>query len=155
VYKKILIPNDGSPLSNAAAQAGIAFAREAGAEVVGLFVAPDYLYPIYMDVMPSASPTQQEHEAAMRKAGEMYLAETKKAAVEAGIKYSDVTWISDATADKIVATAKDRQCDLIFMGSHGRSGWRQLLLGSVTSKVLATCDVPVLVYRSHRPASSA
>ena len=50
-------------------------------------------------------------------------------------------------------------CDLIFMGSHGRSGWGQLLLGSVTNKVLSHTTKPVLVHRlisepapaEHRP----
>jgi nucleotide-binding universal stress UspA family protein len=155
MYKKILIPTDGSLLANAAARAGIAFASEVGAEVVGLFVAPDYMYPIYVDTIPSNYPTQEGHETAMRKAGEMYLAEMEKGAADAGLVYSSVTLFSDTPAEKIVDTAKDRQCDLIFMGSHGRSGLRQLLLGSVTGKVLATCDVPVLVYRSSREAALA
>lgn len=155
MYKKILIPVDGSLLSNAAAHAGLAFAREVGAEVVGLFVAPEYLYAVYVDVMPSNPPSQEAHEAAMRKAGDLYLAEIKKEATAAGLRYADVTLFSDAPAEKIVETAANRQCDLIFMGSHGRSGIRQLLVGSVTSKVLATCDVPVLVYRAPRHASPA
>jgi len=153
VYKKILIPTDGSPLANAAARAGVAFASEIGAEIVGLFVAPDYMYPIYVDMIPSNYPTREGHEAAMRKAGEMYLADMEKGAADAGLAYSSITLFSDMPAEKIVKTATDRQCDLIFMGSHGRSGLRQLLLGSVTAKVLATCEVPVLVYRSTREAA--
>lgn len=155
MYKKILIPTDGSPLANAAAQAGIAFASEVGAEVIGLFVAPDYMYAIYVDMIPANYLTQEGHEAAMRKAGEIHLANMEKGAAAAGLVYSGVTLFSDMPAEKIVKTAKDRQCDLIFMGSHGRSGLRQLLLGSVTAKVLATCDIPVLVYRSSREASRA
>lgn len=155
VYKKILIPTDGSPLANAAAHAGIAFASEVGAEVIGLFVAPDFMYPIYVDTISGNYPTQEGHEAAMRKAGETYLADIEKGAADAGLVYSSVTLFSDTPAEKIVKTAKDKQCDLIFMGSHGRSGLRQLLLGSVTTKVLATCDIPVLVYRSSREASRA
>jgi nucleotide-binding universal stress UspA family protein len=46
-----------------------------------------------------------------------------------------------------VAVAEAQQCDLIFMGSHGRSGWGQLLLGSVTNKVLSHTTRPVLVHR--------
>ena len=48
---------------------------------------------------------------------------------------------------KIVEVAAERHCDLIFMGSHGRSGWGQLLLGSVTNKVLSHSKIPVLVHR--------
>ena len=50
-------------------------------------------------------------------------------------------------ADGIVQGAIDYQCDLIFIGSHGRSGFSRLLLGSVTTKVLALTHSPVLVYR--------
>jgi nucleotide-binding universal stress UspA family protein len=52
-----------------------------------------------------------------------------------------------APAEAILATAESQGCDLIFMGSHGRSGWGQLLLGSVTNKVLSHTTKPVLVHR--------
>jgi nucleotide-binding universal stress UspA family protein len=51
--------------------------------------------------------------------------------------------------------AEERGCDLIFMGSHGRSGWGQILLGSVTNKVLSHTTKPVLVHRLiDEPASA-
>jgi nucleotide-binding universal stress UspA family protein len=53
---------------------------------------------------------------------------------------------------EIVRVAQETHCDLIFMGSHGRSGLGQLLLGSVTTRVLATCQIPVLVYRAKHSA---
>jgi nucleotide-binding universal stress UspA family protein len=58
-----------------------------------------------------------------------------------------MTAFSDSAALKIVDVAEQQQCDLIFMGSHGRSGWGQLLLGSVTNKVLSHTSKPVLVHR--------
>ena len=146
MYKKILIPTDGSALSNAAAHAGVTFARQLGAEVVGIHVAPEYQYPIYAEVIPPDYPTLEGHNAEMRKAGEIYLGEIEKAATAAGVKFSGKTVISDRTAQEIVAAVDEQHCDLIFIGSHGRSGWQRLLLGSVTSKVLATSQIPVLVY---------
>jgi nucleotide-binding universal stress UspA family protein len=63
--------------------------------------------------------------------------------------------IFDATALKIVGIAEQEGCDLIFMGSHGRSGWGQILLGSVTNKVLSHTTRPVLVHRLiHEPAAT-
>ena len=50
-------------------------------------------------------------------------------------------------ADGIVQAAADQGCDLIFIGSHGRSGLSRLLLGSVTAKVLSLASTAVLVYR--------
>lgn len=146
MYKKILVPTDGSPISAAAARAGVAFAAKIGAEIVGIFVAPEYQYPIYVEMIPPNFPTEEEHKESMRKAGEIYLGEIKKAADDAGLKFSGMTVFSNATAQEIVAAAGQTGCDLIFMGSHGRSGWRKLLLGSVTSKVLSICTTPVLVH---------
>jgi nucleotide-binding universal stress UspA family protein len=155
VYKKILIPTDGSSFSIAAAQAGVELARQLGAEVAGIHVAPEYQFPIYAEVIPPDYPTQEGHTAEMRRAGAIYLAEIEKAATGAGLKYSGTTVISDRTAQQIVAAADEQHCDLIFMGSHGRSGWQRLLLGSVTAKVLAISQIPVLVYRPKQDAAPA
>jgi nucleotide-binding universal stress UspA family protein len=77
-----------------------------------------------------------------------------RACEQAGLKHSCMTVFSDATALKIVDVAEQQGCDLIFMGSHGRSGWGQILLGSVTNKVLSHTAKPVLVHRLiNEPAS--
>jgi nucleotide-binding universal stress UspA family protein len=149
VFNKILIPTDGSPLANAAALAGIKFAGELAAEIIGIFVAPEYRYPIYVEVIPPDFPTQEEYEALMRETGEAYFAEMRKAALAAGLKFMEIITFSDATARVIADTADQQRCDLIFMGSHGRSGWAQLFLGSVTSRVLALARIPVLVHKAH------
>ena len=61
--------------------------------------------------------------------------------------HSAITAFADSAALKIVEVAEQHDCDLIFMGSHGRSGLGQLLLGSVTNKVLSHTLKPVLVHR--------
>lgn len=150
MYKKILIPTDGSTLANSAAVAGVDFAKQLGAEIVGIFVAPEYQYPIYVEVIPPSFPTEEEYRASMHKAGEIYLDAIREAAKTAGVKFSEVIVFSDAVAQEIVRTAQASNADLIFIGSHGRSGWQQALLGSVTTKVLSTCNIPVLVHRAKR-----
>lgn len=153
MYKKILVPTDGSSIATAAARAGVEFARQSRAEVVGIFVAPDYQYPIYTEMLPPDYQTEEEYKASMRKAGGGYLGEIRKAADAGKVKFSQTIAFSDRTAQQIVDTAQRNGCDLIFIGSHGRSGWGQLLLGSVTSKVLSACEIPVLVYRlTKKPA---
>jgi nucleotide-binding universal stress UspA family protein len=147
MYKKILVPTDGSSIATAAARVGVQLAKECGAEVIGIYVAPNYAYPIYAESIPADYQTEQQYKASMLKAAEAYLGEIRKACSATGVKYSESIAFSDKTAQQIVDTAKAKGCDLIFIGSHGRSGWGQLLLGSVTSKVLSTCDIPVLVYR--------
>lgn len=147
VYKKILIPTDGSAFSTAAAHAGVAFAKVVGAEIVGIHVAPEYQFPIYAEMIPPNLPTQEGHNEEMLRTGGFYLGEIEKLATAAGLKFSGRTVISDRTAQEIVSAAEQQNCDIIFMGSHGRSGLQRLLLGSVTSKVLALSHIPVLVYR--------
>ena len=156
MYKKILIPTDGSELSSATALAGVEFAKQNGIEIVGIFVAPEYQYPIYVEMIPPSYPTEEEYQTSMRKAGEIHLGAIQKAAESAGVKFSGIIVFSDAVAREIVHVAVQNSCDLIFMGSHGRSGWGQAILGSVTTKVLSTCQIPVLVHRLKKePVSSA
>jgi nucleotide-binding universal stress UspA family protein len=150
MYKKILIPTDGSELSAKAAQAGIEFARQIAAEVIGVHVAPEYQYPVSVEIIAPGYPSEEEYETAVRKTGDGYLAEMKSAAQEAGLRFSGITVFSGKPAQKIVQVAEEQDCDLIFIGSHGRGGLEQLLLGSVTAKVLSLCQIPVLVYRMKR-----
>jgi nucleotide-binding universal stress UspA family protein len=149
MYKKILIPTVGSDLSKAAARAGVEFAKEQRADVFGIFVAPEYANPIYVEMVP---PTEAEYKDALIKTGREYLSEIEQAANAAGLPFLGFIEFSNSPAIEIVRVAEENHCDLIFMGSHGRSGLGQLLLGSVTSRVLATCQIPVLVYRAKHSA---
>jgi nucleotide-binding universal stress UspA family protein len=155
VFKKILLPTDGAPLSAAVARAGVAFASEVGAEIIGIFVAPGYHYPVYVDIVPPNYPSEEEYLASLRTTGQNYLQEIQQAAAEAGVKYSGITVFSNSAAQEIVKAAEESGCDLIFMGSHGRSGWGKLLLGSASSRVLSMSCIPVLVYRPKQDAAAA
>lgn len=151
MYSKILLPTDGSELSNACVNAGIEFARQLNAGIVAVFVASNYQYPIYVDIIPPNTPTEADYQAAMRVLGESYLQPIREAAEKAGLGFQAVIQFNDSPAREIVHTAQQTGCDLIFMGSHGRSGLGQFLLGSVTTKVLSSCQIPVLVHRiKHR-----
>jgi nucleotide-binding universal stress UspA family protein len=98
-------------------------------------------------MVPVGYATPQEHRKMTEKAAASYLGVIEKAARAAGVRCEAVTVTSDFPADTILATAKKRGCDLVFMGSHGRRGLRGALLGSETQKVLAEGKLPVLVYR--------
>ena len=147
MFKKILLPTDGSDLSNAAINAGIEFAKQIQAEVVAVFVAGNYQYPIYIDIIPPNTPTEEEYRLAMQGLGESYFEKIKTEAAASGIQFTSVTCFNDSPAKEIVHIAQEHHCDLIFIGSHGRSGVGQLLLGSTTNKVLSLCNIPVLVHR--------
>lgn len=147
MYRKILITTDGSAVSQHTACAGVKFAQQMGAEVLALFVAPEYQYPVYVEIIPPSYPSEEEYIAQMRRMGEEYMGKITRSCAGAKLQYQCMTAFSDSAALKIVDVAEQEGCDLIFMGSHGRSGWNQLLLGSVTNKVLSHTTKPVLVHR--------
>lgn len=147
MYRKILIATDGSAVSSKTACAGVGFAQQMGAEVLVLFVAPEYQYPIYVEIIPPSYPSEEEYRAAMRRAGAGHTQDVVEACARRGVPCEAQTAFAENAALKIVEVAASAGCDLIFMGSHGRSGWGQLLLGSVTNKVLSQSKIPVLVHR--------
>lgn len=147
MYQKILITTDGSAVSRHTANAGVELARQLGAQVLVLYVAPAYQYPVYVEIVPPAYPSEEEYMAHMQQVGDEHTGSIVQVARQAGLSSEGLTVFADSAALKIVEVADERNCDLIFIGSHGRSGWGQLLLGSVTNKVLSHTTRPVLVHR--------
>ncbi|ALM84772.1 universal stress protein [Bordetella sp. N] len=148
MFKKILIPTDGSPLSAQAANAGVCFARSVGAEVVALYVTQPFAATIGFDGMAAAyAITDEDYEKASGEQSTRYLKLVLDRAETAGVKATSRAVSNFNVADGIVQAAEETGCDLIFIGSHGRSGLSRLLLGSVTAKVLSLAHTGVLVYR--------
>jgi nucleotide-binding universal stress UspA family protein len=148
MYKKILLPIDGSDIARAAALDGVTLAASEGAQAVGMFVTDPYqiifTFPGYI---PVAYPSKKEYEADVNRIANEHLQAVAEAAAKAGVKWSQMVVSAKLPDQAIVDTAKAEKCDLIVMGSHGRGGLGQLLLGSVTHKVLTHCHIPVLVHR--------
>src|SRR5690606_27729958 len=148
MFKKILIPTDGSPLSVQSASAGIEFAHSVGAEVVALHVTQPFAATIGFDGMAAAyAITDESYEKAAAEQAQEYLQTVLDMATAKGVKAESLSVSNFNVADGIVQAAVDKECDLIFIGSHGRSGLSRLLLGSVTAKVLSLSTLAVLVYR--------
>jgi nucleotide-binding universal stress UspA family protein len=139
MYKTILLPTDGSPISRKAVKQGIAFAKGIGAKVVGFYSPQDYRTALYV--------SQAEFDAAAKEAAQKQLAWIERAAADAGVRYEGLYKVSYAPWEAIIETAKKKKCDLIFMGSHGRRGLAGVVLGSQTTKVLTHSKIPVLVAR--------
>lgn len=146
MYKKILLPVDGSTLSNATALAGIRFAEGLSAEIVGLYVATTYQYPGVM-MMPPTYQTQDDYERSLREVGESFFTAATKEAEKRRVTFSWTIKFGDKVAHEIAKMAREDNYDLIFIGSHGRNGWGQLILGSVTNKLMSLSEIPVLVHR--------
>jgi nucleotide-binding universal stress UspA family protein len=150
MFKHILIPTDGSPLSRAAGTAGVELARRLGARVTGLFAAPAPTPIVYRALLPVGYMPQDRRAALIRRAATRYLEAIETAARRAGVRCDRVSVTDEYPAHAILATAEKRGCDLIFMASHGRRGVAGRLLGSETQRVLAASPIPVLVYRARR-----
>ena len=157
MYKRILLPIDGSDIARAAALDGVTLAASEGARAVGMFVTDPYqiIFTFPGDI-PVAYPSKKEYEADVNRIANEHLQAVADAAAKAGVKWSQLVVSAKLPDQAIVDTAKAEKCDLIVMGSHGRGGLGQLLLGSVTHKVLTHCHIPVLVHRptaKKRPAA--
>jgi len=145
MYKRILVPTDGSPVAEAAAGAAIALSRSCGAEIVALSLAvPE---PVLQSVAGAMviDPGQQAEvllDRAHARAG--VLAAQARAA---GVDCRPVATLVPDPARGILDAARAYACDLIVMGSHGRTGLSGLVAGSVTQAVLAYSPQPVMVLR--------
>jgi nucleotide-binding universal stress UspA family protein len=144
MFKKILLPTDGSELSAKAVQGALKMASQLGASVVGLTVVEPYSYSTLSEYRPE---TLEAFEARNAQAAEQRLASLVQAAKEAKVPCETVTVKSFSPYEAIIDTANKRGCDVIFMASHGRRGLSAVLLGSETQKVLTHSTIPVLVYR--------
>jgi nucleotide-binding universal stress UspA family protein len=148
MYKKILLPTDGSPVSRKAVKQGVAFAKSIGAKVVGFFSAEEYRTGMYSVYVASVYPISRTvFEAAAKETAQKQLAVIERVAAQAGVPYEGVYEMSSEPWQAIIEAAKAKKCDLIFMGSHGRRGLAGVVLGSQTTKVLTHSKIPVLVAR--------
>jgi nucleotide-binding universal stress UspA family protein len=146
MFKNILIPTDGTELSQQAVRMGVELAKLHQARITGIHVIPDYhLLIAYEGAFDPVTEERIEEEAKTR--AEMYLEFVRKTAEQAGIACDTVCETGDHPHDAILKTANARKCDLIVMTSHGRKGLAAMLLGSETRKVLTHGRIPVLVVR--------
>lgn len=145
MFKTILVPTDGSEISQQAVAAAIDFARCCGASIIALSVAEPYPVVPVVDgalvIDPGLDSGELQAQARERVAG------VAAAANQAGVPCSTEVALSFHPHEEIIAAAAKHHCDVIFMASHGRRGLGRLLAGSETQKVLAYAPVPVLVFR--------
>lgn len=145
MFKTILVPTDGSALSEKAVGKAIEFARLHGSKVIALSVAEPYPFTSLYEGSAIYDPKQ--FEGKMQELAEQHVKSVEEMANKAGITCETVVTQSFNPHEEIVNTAKKMGCDAIFMASHGRRGLNRLFLGSETQKVLAHTDLPVLVIR--------
>ena len=149
MYKRILVPTDGSDLAAQAVAAAIDYAQVAGGAVVAFSVAQPYPLLPAVDGAMMIDPGVDSTE--LQQLAQQAVDEVARAANAAGVACEGHTSLSFLPYEEIIRAAEDYQCDVIFMASHGRRGLSRLLAGSQTQKVLAYSHIPVLVLRPALP----
>lgn len=146
MYKRILVPIDGSDTGRRGLQEAVGFAAEQKATLRLLHVTSDF--PV-MGEMGGAINLDQYRDG-LHQYGLNLLEDAKALAESAGLQVE--TQLRDLkggrVADAIVHEAKSMSCDLIVIGTHGRRGFSRVLLGSDAENVLRASPVPVLLVRA-------
>ncbi|RJQ16690.1 MAG: universal stress protein [Nitrospiraceae bacterium] len=137
-WKNILFATDGSVCSKAAADKAVEFSKAYGADlkVISVVDVPSEFY----------AEAPKAVEDLTRKA-KGFVADVRKASESSGIKTS--TFVGEGEAYQVITDfAKNEKADVIILGSHGRTGLKRLLMGSVTEKVIGYAPCPVLIAKS-------
>ena len=144
MYQQILVPIDGSATSERALDEAIKFARQQNACVEIVHVLEDIWYFDSEDYLNYA-----ELVHVIKNSGERMLAQAQTKLQQAGVAVEVKLLEAHGArvANIITAEAKDNNANLIIIGTHGRSGFSHMLLGSVAEGVVRTAHIPVLLIR--------
>lgn len=147
MFKHLLVPTDGSPLSQEAVNRAISFAKEAGARIT-FFCAEQKFPALYCSegAIFSARTPSQFHESVDGIAHQIVDA-AEQLALAAQVDCAKMVLACEQPYEGIIEAARRNGCDLIFMASHGRRGFGAVLLAGETHKVLTHSKIPVLVHR--------
>lgn len=145
MYQRILVPVDGSDLTDRAINASIDLARQLGAAITGFVAEPRLELPDRPTSAGAALRDAEEHDAITAAHAQEVLGRFARRAHEAGVPFeghhAQVSRIDKA----IITEAESRGCDLIVMVTHGRGAFGEFLYGSQTKAVLSGSRLPLLV----------
>jgi nucleotide-binding universal stress UspA family protein len=148
MFKRILVPVDGSPTSGHGLTQAVSLARSQGATLCILHVLDEHMLIGYAEAGAVAAVTEEFLDA-LRESGKKILERARSKATKAGVKSKTVLVgnIMSSVSDVIVAQARKARADVIVMGTHGRRGVTRLVLGSDSEGVVRSAPVPVLLVR--------
>ena len=144
MFKRILVPTDGSDITAKAVETSIALAKSVGAKLYTISVKEPFPYSAISEMQPT--PPQEFFDAQERIAAQR-VQKVSELCAAADVPCQAHTVEALHPWEAIIDHAKRMECDLLVMASHGRRGVSALLLGSETQKVLTHSKVPVLVVR--------
>jgi len=147
MFRHILVPTDGSPVSASAVHRAVSFAKEIGARITFFYALPDFDASPYgeAELLRITDPVRLR-EAVARQCDEI-LSAAAQVAQNGAVECDRLHSTAKEPYEAIIDAAKATDCDLIMMASHGYRGVKGLLLGSQTQKVLTHSRLPVLVLR--------
>lgn len=149
MYKRILVPLDGSVTAESGLKEAIGLAAAVKAHLTLLHVVDDFSMMVEMSSVAS----YPDMLDGLRKYGQGVLDKAKRAAAELGVQ-ADTTLrevMQARISDVIVDETKKQSCDLIVMGTHGRRGFSRLTMGSNAEAIVRISPVPVLLVRQEEP----
>lgn len=142
--KKILVPTDFSEQASVALKAAAGIARKSNAEIILL-----HIIDMPQETMDMIKPGYDIPEIMLFKEGaEAKLTQTSMSEELSGLNVSQIL-ILGRTFHEVINVAKANNIDLIVMGSHGASGFKEFFIGSNTEKVIRTSDIPVLAIKGN------
>lgn len=140
MFKNILVLTDGSEISKIAIEKAVQLAKSVGAKITGLTV-------IEPSHEPQGTGTLMLGGHVVEDAAHDFLQDVLRVAAAEGVPAECFTITSDSVHSAAVTVAETHRCDLICMGTHGRSQLGKLFFGSDLTGILHECKVPVLVFR--------
>ena len=147
MFDHILVPTDGSRLANKAVKAAVTFAASVNARIT-FYQAMESNVAMYgVDGFSIPGDMIVSMEKALVAAARSNLDAAVKLATSKNVQCEALTGKNAVAWEGIIATARKRKCDVVFMASHGRRGITGVVLGSVTHQVLTHSKIPVVVFR--------
>jgi nucleotide-binding universal stress UspA family protein len=145
MYSHLLVPVDGTELSERAAQASLDLAKKLGSKITGFVVEPMPPLPTMAANLTAYQRETDAHQARTEAHAQAVLAKFASMAADQGITFQGKFQRNDSVDGAIIKAAGEFGCDLIVMVTHGRGAFGELLFGSHTKNVLSRCKVPLLV----------
>lgn len=147
MFKRILVPVDGSELSERAIDAALKLALPLGATVVGYVAEPMPQLPAVGRHPTVVALENERHDQRTEAHAQQVLAQFEQHAKKAGVAFEGHFEQAPLVDQAIVEAAEAKGCDLILMITHGRGAFGEFLFGSHTKAVLSRCKLPLLVLR--------
>jgi len=145
MFTNLLVPVDGTELSQRAVEVSLHLANRLGARITAFVAEPMPPMPTMSTNITAYQREADAHQARTEAHAREVLAKFTAAATAAGVKCEGKFQRTDAVDDAIVRAAQEFGCDMVVMVTHGRGAFGELLFGSHTKNVLARCKVPLLV----------